>query len=129
MSTRHKAREQAIQMLYIVEATKIDLEEAFYAIPDLTEDAKSFAAHVLYDIENIDNIISKNLENYSLKRLNAVDRAIIRLAVYELFNNTPKQIVINEAIELTKEFTDTGDKKAVRFNNKLLDNIAKNLEN
>jgi len=35
-----------------------------------------------------------------------------------------KAVVINEALELTKEYTDTGDKKAVRFNNKLLDKIA-----
>lgn len=35
-----------------------------------------------------------------------------------------KAVVINESLELTKEYTDTGDKKAVRFNNKLLDKIA-----
>ena len=128
MANRHLSRQQAIQLLYNVESTNVSLEEAFYAVLDLTEDAKSFAAHVLYDLENIDRIIEENLVDYSIKRLNAVDRAIIRLAVYELLNNTPKQIVINEALELTKDFTDIGDNKAVKFNNRLLDNISKSLQ-
>ena len=40
----------------------------------------------------------------------------------------PRQVIINEALEITKEFSDLGDHKAVSFNNRLLDNIHKTLK-
>ena len=63
-----------------------------------------------------------------MDRLNLVDKAIIRLATAELLDgSTPRKIIINEALEITKEFSDQGDHKAVSFNNRLLDNICKSL--
>ena len=74
--------------------------------------------------EKIDNIISECLVNYTIERLNQVDKAIVRLATAELLAGTARNIVINEALEITKEYSDQGDGKAVKFNNKLLDSIA-----
>lgn len=124
MVSRHKSREMAIQLLYNVDFMQITLDEAKPSIENVSDDALSFAAHVLYDKVNIDKIIEESLENYHINRLNSVDLQIIRLAVYEMKSGEAKAVVINEALELTKEYTDTGDKKAVRFNNKLLDKIA-----
>lgn len=124
MVSRHKSREMAIQLLYNVDFMQITLDEAKASIENVSDDALSFAAHVLYDKVNIDKIIEESLENYHINRLNLVDLQIIRLAVYEMKSGEAKAVVINEALELTKEYTDTGDKKAVRFNNKLLDKIA-----
>lgn len=124
MVSRHKSREMAIQLLYNVDFMQITLDEAKASIENVLDDALSFAAHVLYDKVNIDKIIEESLENYHINRLNSVDLQIIRLAVYEMKSGEAKAVVINEALELTKEYTDTGDKKAVRFNNKLLDKIA-----
>lgn len=124
MVSRHKSREMAIQLLYNVDFMQITLDEAKDSIENVSDDALSFAAHVLYDKVNIDKIIEESLENYHINRLNSVDLQIIRLAVYEMKSGEAKAVVINEALELTKEYTDTGDKKAVRFNNKLLDKIA-----
>ena len=124
MVSRHKSREMAIQLLYNVDFMLISLDEAKASIENVSDDALSFAAHVLYDKVNIDKIIEESLENYHINRLNSVDLQIIRLAVYEMKSGEAKAVVINEALELTKEYTDTGDKKAVRFNNKLLDKIA-----
>lgn len=124
MVSRHKSREMAIQLLYNVDFMQITLDEAKASIENVSDDALSFAAHVLYDKVNIDKIIEESLENYNINRLNSVDLQIIRLAVYEMKSGEAKAVVINEALELTKEYTDTGDKKAVRFNNKLLDKIA-----
>ena len=123
MVSRHKSREMAIQLLYNVDFMQITLDEAKASIENVSDDALSFAAHVLYDKVNIDKIIEESLENYHINRLNSVDLQIIRLAVYEMKSGEAKAVVINEALELTKEYTDTGDKKAVRFN-KLLDKIA-----
>ncbi len=124
MVSRHKSREMAIQLLYNVDFMQITLDEAKASIENVSDDALYFAAHVLYDKVNIDKIIEESLENYHINRLNSVDLQIIRLAVYEMKSGEAKAVVINEALELTKEYTDTGDKKAVRFNNKLLDKIA-----
>ena len=124
MVSRHKSREMAIQLLYNVDFMQITLDEAKASIENVSDDALSFAAHALYDKVNIDKIIEESLENYHINRLNSVDLQIIRLAVYEMKSGEAKAVVINEALELTKEYTDTGDKKAVRFNNKLLDKIA-----
>lgn len=124
MTSRHKSREMAIQLLYNVDFMKVSLEEAKDSVENVSDDAMLFASKVLHDKENIDMLISNSLENYHINRLNTVDLQIIRLAVCEMKSNEVKSIVINEALELTKEYTDAGDKKAVRFNNRLLDKIA-----
>ena len=80
--------------------------------------------------EKIDSIISSTLQNYSLERLNYVDRAIVRLAVSELLEaKLAKDIIINEALELTKEYSNLDDEKQVKFNNRLLDNICQGMKN
>ncbi len=72
----------------------------------------------------LDKIISDNLENWTIDRLNYVDKMILRLAVYEMkYTDIPYEIIIDEAIELTKKLTNLDDDKAKSFNNKLLDKI------
>ena len=93
-----------------------------------SDDAIGLANYVTLNIERINNLIAKSLTNYTLDRLNSVDKAILRLATGEMLQNvTPREVVINEALELTREFSDSGDNKAVKFNNKVLDNIKNNL--
>ena len=76
-------------------------------------------------LDEIDDVIESNLFNYSLRRLAFIDRAIIRYATYELlFTKTAIQVIVDEAIEITKEYTDLDDEKQHKFTNKLLDNIA-----
>ena len=80
--------------------------------------------------EKINCIISNNLDNYTIDRLNYVDRAIIRLAVYEmLFTDLAKSIIINEALEITKEYSTLDDGLQAKFNNRLLDKIAQGIKN
>lgn len=84
---------------------------------------------ILNNIEKIDAVLTAHLEGWNLSRINKVDKAILRLAVYEMTKGgTPINIAINEAIELTKNFTDVGDKKSSGFNNRLLDKIATSLK-
>ena len=71
----------------------------------------------------------KNLTNWKIQRLSFVDRAIIRFATYELLlTNTPQEIIINEALNLTRKYSDEGNNKMVGFTNKVLDNITKYLK-
>jgi len=103
--------------------------EQVFANYEKSDDAISMANYVTLNNDKIDSLISSNLTNYSLERLNSVDRSILRLACGELLENKiPHEVVINEALELTREFSDQGDNKAVKFNNKVLDNIKKNLK-
>ncbi len=128
--TRREARIATMQILYSADFNGISIAEAREDISShvLTDDVKSFLDMVESNIEKIDNLISKSLENYSINRLNIVDRAIIRLATAEFLDGkTDKKIVINEALEITKQFSDQGDHKATGFNNRLLENIYKNL--
>lgn len=77
----------------------------------------------------IDKIIQKNLYDYTLDRLNKVDKAIIRLATFELIEKKlSHKIIINEAIELTKKYSSLNDNKQYKFNNKLLQLIYEDIE-
>ncbi len=80
----------------------------------------------LSNLREIDHIISLNLKNYTLDRLSYVDRSILRLGCYELLHtNTPRNIIINEMVELSKEYSELDDFPSSRFNNAVLDKIGK----
>jgi len=152
---RHAMRQLIVQTLYHIEVGTEDKEVAIASIEDFVLHLKekaiqnpeielseevlndAFTIEAFYfttlegiidNLEKIDDVIVAHLEGWSFSRLNKVDKAILRLAVYEMTKGlTPVKIVINEAIELTKNFTDTGDKKTPNFNNRLLDKIGKTL--
>ena len=127
--TRRDARVLCMQILYNADLNEISIEESKNNIvEDIDELAFSFLELVENNLDKIDEIIEKSLVNYSLSRLNKVDKAIIRLATAEMLDGkTPKKVIINEALEITKEYSDQGDHKATSFNNRLLENISKNL--
>ena len=82
---------------------------------------------VLGTIENISEIdkkIAENLDNWVIERLNSVDKAILRLSVYSLLyqKDTPAPIVIDEAINLAKDF---GTDDSYKFVNAVLDSIKR----
>jgi N utilization substance protein B len=119
--TLHEARIEAMKILYTLDMNN-SLDEKNVESEDKV--AKELAINTIKEVQKIDFIISVCLKNYTLNRLNLVDKAIVRLATCELLMGTDKKIVINEALELTKEYSDQGDHKAVSFNNRLLDTIS-----
>ena len=128
--TRREARIMAMQILYTSDLNKISIEEAinFFDETVVEQDSLDFVNYVANNLDKIDSIISASLVNYTIDRLNLVDKAIVRLATSELLAKTDKRIVINEALEITKEFSDQGDHKAASFNNRLLERISKTIE-
>ena len=78
------------------------------------------------DIERLDQLVRTHAENWRLERMAAVDRSILRLAVYELLHcpETPPHAVINEALEIARRFSGEG---SVEFVNGILDTILKTL--
>ena len=126
--TRREIRILVMQALYTADFNDTSMQEALEIVTDGegNDSVKKYLEYINTNLEKIDGIISSALHNYSLARLNLVDKAIIRLATAEfLMGETNKKIIINEALEITKEFSDQGDHKAASFNNKLLDNITK----
>lgn len=120
---KRQIRERIVQYLF---AKSINTDTI---IDDEDLDLIDTIENVLCKVTDIDDIISSNLYNWNITRLALVDLAIIRYATYELkYTDTPKEIIINEAIILTKRFSDIGDGKAKGFNNKVLDNISAFLE-
>ena len=83
---------------------------------------------IIDKLPEIDALISDSLTGYTIDRLAIYDRSIIRYCVYEMkYLNTPVAVAINEAIEITKIYTDLDDERQHKFTNRLLDNIKSKL--
>lgn len=128
--TRRESRVFAMQILYRMDFEDVSASDAIKQIfnrDELDEAGVEFALKYLNNSKKVDDTIEMALENYSLSRLNSVDRAIIRLATAEMLQGEDKRVAINEALEITKMFSDEGNHKAVAFNNRLLDKISKEI--
>lgn len=130
--TRTEAREKIMIILYQVdfymkENIEFDLEDVFKENLEMDNKyVKDVVNGVLENVDKLDVIISKYLENWDLDRLGKTDKAILRLACYEmLYYDTPNVVVINEAIELAKKYSDD---KVVKLINAVLDKVRDNEE-
>lgn len=127
--TKREARILAMQILYLYDFNEIEINDAISSVmEEPNEMVTSLVMNAYKHLYKVDEIIRTSIVNYNINRLNLVDKAIIRLAVSEMLTDTPRQIIINEALEITKEFSDQGDHKATSFNNSLLDKINKRLK-
>lgn len=135
---RSVAREMAVQMLYQSDLGGSPLPQIFSAF-DLseylarcgkqpTEEAFLFAQELVKGTiesrEMIDELIRGQADNWRLERMPAVDRNVLRLAIFEMLHETgtPKLVIVDEAIELAKKF---GSEQSGRFVNGLLDGLLK----
>ena len=136
--TRHRARQAAVQMLYQWEVGQHDLEEVFSTfwlanVPGAEgapESVRVFAEQLVRstvsNLARIDPLIAETAEHWRLSRMAALDRIILRLAIGEFLDGaTPRNVVINEALELAKTFS--GDESA-KFVNGILDAVKKKLQ-
>ena len=131
MGTRRRARELALQLLYQFELTDASPEEmqaGFEEWRNASEAVRDFADQLLRGtldrLPEIDEELSHQTTHWRLERLAAVDRNILRLAMYELMfeRDTPHAVVIDEAIEIAKRY---GTKDSGRFVNGVLDGFVK----
>lgn len=120
-----------MQTLYTMEVTNVSAVEALEFVNEerYDEEVKEWLFEIEKNLNTIDELIEKSLKDYKISRLNIVDRQIIRVATYEILKgDVDIKIIIDEALEITKEFSDEGNHKAVSFNNRLLQNIYDNKE-
>ncbi len=93
-------------------------------VQEAFEYAQSLVRGTLENQERIDELIRSQADNWRLERMPAVDRNILRLAIFEMLHeqDTPKLVVLDKAIELAKKF---GSEQSGRFVNGLLDGLLK----
>jgi len=127
--TRSELREKIMTILYqinVYSANKID-----YNVDDIIKEVNpidnEFVKDIVYGVitkkEELDTIANQHLNKWTIDRLGNTDQSIIRMAIYELlYTDTPGIVVINEAVELAKSFSDDDVKNMI---NGILDKIYK----
>ncbi len=125
MGIRRKSRELALRVLYTFEVGKTGFSKAWEIVGDEyggreNEFAEKLVSGTVKNIDLIDSIIEKHAKNWSPERIAAVDKSIMRMALYEIYfeESIPKVVSINEAVELAKKYS-TGSSH--RFVNGILD--------
>ena len=127
MKNRSELREIAMKILYqiaILKDTKLDydIEELMREQLEVANDFVSDLVHgVLKQQKKITAIANSYLVDWDLSRLNKVDQAILSIGIYELlYTDTPSIVAINEAIELSKKYSDEAVTKMI---NGVLDHV------
>lgn len=138
---RRKAREYALQFLYAIDFMQIsgdkrseilrgELDVFWHEADEKDKEIIKFAEEIILgtidNYEAIDSIVQSTAENWKLRRMAAIDRNILRFAVYEILykKDIPFAVTMNEAIEIAKTYSSL---ESASFINGILDKIAKDL--
>lgn len=133
---RKRSREIAMELLFSMEISKNSYEETIECfVEDYEMDLKTIDLEYIKEVmksvvdhkEEIDEIIKNSLINWTIERVSKVNLIIVRLAIAEMLyiDDVPEVVAINEAIELTKKYSDD---KSVSFVNGALDKAFKNIK-
>ena len=126
MKSRHELRESVFKILFQVENTDLDYRELLeFEVDDVS--GSEYVTRTLDDIfekkNEIDEIITNNLKDWKLERLSKMDRQILRISAYEiLYSDIPYKVSINEAVELSKKYSEKDD--SYKFINGVLKGIV-----
>lgn len=127
---RRTAREKALQALFQIDISKVEASDAIEHVLE-EEVGDDYLNKLVYGTvqhqQGIDDEIKGYLEKWSIDRLAAVDRNLLRLAVYELKycnEEVPANVVLDEAIEIAKLY---GDDQSSRFVNGVLSKVKQNI--
>ena len=133
MGLRRIARECALQMLFELDVGKISKEEilrTFWQMHEHPQKVREFADQLfegtIRQLKEIDKVIQQHTKHWRLNRMAAVDRNVIRLAVFEFLSGgkTPETVVINEALDIARKFS---TQESAQFVNGILDSIKNEL--
>ncbi len=130
--TRSELRVKVMTILYQIDIYKQSGIE--YNIDDVIKENleidNEFVKEVVYGVntyyDQLNEIANKHLKDWNINRLDKTGASILRLALYEImYTDTPKVVVINEAIELAKKYSDDAVRKMI---NAVLDKVVKEVE-
>jgi transcription antitermination protein NusB len=112
MAARSKARKRAVDVLYEADVRGADPEQLLaerlaQADPPVPDYAVELVEGVTGNLERIDRVLGEHSEGWSVERMPPVDRAVLRLALYELIlrEDVPDAVAIDEAVELAKSLS------------------------
>ena len=134
MGKRRSARELALQVLFSLEFSPYDPNDAFELICEnfnFSKSIRSFSRKLVLEVcqkkEELDRLIRQASENWRLERMSRLDKCILRLATLEIifFEDIPPRVSIDEAVEIGKKF---GGDDSGRFINGILDSIFNSLD-
>lgn len=123
----------AVQFLFQRDFNHGDVSEAlddFWAERKAGPALRQFAEELIHGVEakkvDLDTMIQKYAEHWNVARMGAVDRNVMRVAIYEMLERTdiPPVVSINEAVELAKELS---GEESGKFVNGILDHVAKDI--
>ncbi|MGL5149960.1 MAG: transcription antitermination factor NusB [Clostridium sp.] len=131
--SRKVSREKAMELIFSMMLSKDSIEEALEVFLDnyegnLKELDLEYIKRTLNGVEEkteeIHTLIEKNASNWKVDRISKINLAILKLGIYEMLfsEDVPDRVAINEAIELSKKFS---DEKSVSFINGVLDSTLK----
>ena len=126
---RSELREKAMIILYQIDIC-IDRKLEYdidYLIKTNLEIDNEFVKDIVYGVttykDSIDEIANKYMNKWTIDRLDKTGAAILRMAIYELkYTDTPEVVIINEAVELSKKYSDDSVRKMI---NAVLDKVIK----
>jgi N utilization substance protein B len=126
MSRRSRAREVALQVLFqddlnpgLNPAKSDEFLCARLKAEELISFARSLVAGVRRNRAELDELLARTADNWSIERMAATDRNVLRLGAFEiLYADTPDRVAINEAVELAKRY---GTGHSAQFVNGILD--------
>jgi transcription antitermination protein NusB len=129
MARRSRGREVALQVLYQDDLNprhNPDDDQQFLrnrlSAPELIEFSAGLVAGVRRHREELDQVLAETADHWSLERMAATDRNVLRLGAFEiLYSDTPRNVAINEAVELAKRF---GSRQSAQFVNGILDRLV-----
>jgi N utilization substance protein B len=133
VGVRRDAREQVLQALYAIELNPASAREAlrlFWEGARCSANVRIFADELISGLlankAEVDAKITEKSPNWSINRMGKIDLSIIRIAAYELLfrPDIPKNVTINEAIEVAKKF---GTEESPAFVNGIVDEIARSV--
>jgi len=128
MATRRHAREAVVALLYAYDLGNVDINdhsEEIYEERKIRNKQREFAQKlyngVMENLEQLDKAIETQIKEWDYERIGSIEKAVLRLGAYEiLIEKVDKAVVINEAIEISKEF---GNEQSPKFINGVLDNV------
>ena len=131
MLSRRMARRIALQIIFANEFLREDIDSVSYRVTEslqeeLTKFTKELVTRTTENEADLNALIRKHLRNWDYQRVAVLDRVLIRLALCEMihFPDIPVEVTINEALEISKDFSNL---KSRRFVNGILDSIYKEL--
>jgi N utilization substance protein B len=134
MPSRRRSRQRALQILFLWDARKQPVEDALSAYyetlyseerPERDAFVNELVRGTVTHVAEVDEQIAKHAEHWRMERMPAVDRNILRLAVYEMQHvGTPAAVAIDEALELARKFS---NEESVQFVNGVLDAVHREI--